>query len=79
MHKNFLIGGLLVLSFLGIADSTYLSYTALTGSSLACSIKGLDGCNVVAQSIYSHLFGIPLGVYGVIFYVLLFYFSRHWL
>jgi uncharacterized membrane protein len=72
MHKNFLLGGLLVLAFLGIADSSYLAYTALSGSKLVCSIKGLDGCNVVAQSIYSHLFGIPLGLYGVVFYSLLF-------
>ena len=72
MHKNFLIGGLLVLSFLGIADSWYLSYKALTGGALACTIKGLEGCNVVAQSAYSHLFGIPLGVYGVVFYVAMF-------
>ncbi len=68
MHKNFLISGLLLLSLLGIADSTYLSYEALTGGALSCTIKGLEGCNLVAQSIYSHLFGIPLGVYGVVFY-----------
>jgi uncharacterized membrane protein len=72
MHKNFLISGLIILSFLGFADSTYLSYTALTHTALTCSIKGLDGCNVVAQSVYSHLFGIPLALYGVGFYVLLF-------
>ena len=72
MHKNLLIVGLQILALLGLADSIYLSYTELTGSALACNIKGLDGCNIVAQSIYSHLFGIPLGVYGVVFYVLLF-------
>ena len=72
MYKNFLIAGLQVLALLGLADSVYLSYTELTGTSLTCSIKGLDGCNIVAQSPYSHLLGIPLGVYGVVFYVLLF-------
>jgi uncharacterized membrane protein len=72
MHKNFLIFGLLLLSLLGIADSTYLSYEALTGGALSCTIKGLEGCNVVAQSVYSHLFGIPLGVYGVVFYAAMF-------
>ena len=72
MHKNYLVLGLLILSFLGIADSWYLASKALFGGELACSIKGLDGCNQVAQSVYSHLFGIPLGIYGVIFYSLLF-------
>jgi uncharacterized membrane protein len=75
MHKKFMVVGLLVLSFLGIADSTYLAYTALTNTALTCNIKGLDGCNTVAQSPYSHLFGIPLGLYGVVFYGLVFILS----
>jgi uncharacterized membrane protein len=65
----------MILSFLGIADSYYLAYTAITGASLTCTIKGLEGCNVVAQSVYSHIFGIPLGVYGVVFYGLMFILS----
>ncbi len=72
MTKHPLILALLVLSFLGIADSWYLAESALTGSPLVCTINGLSGCNVVAQSVYSHLFGIPLGVYGVVFYGLKF-------
>ncbi len=68
MHKKLLISALILLTFLGAADSAYLAEKALTGSALTCSIKGLGGCNVVAQSAYSHLFGIPLGVYGVGFY-----------
>ena len=75
MHKNYLVLGLLVLSFLGIADSWYLASKALFGGQLVCNIKGLDGCNQVAQSVYSHLFGIPLGLYGVVFYSLLFIFT----
>jgi uncharacterized membrane protein len=62
----------LVFAFLGIADAWYLAQSAITGSSLSCSIEGLDGCNIVAQSAYSHLFGVPLGVYGVFFYALVF-------
>jgi len=66
---------LLVLAFLGLADSWYLAEKAITGGTLTCNISGLEGCNVVAQSAYSHLFGIPLGVYGVIFYVVIFLLS----
>ena len=72
MHKNFLIAGLQILSLLGLADSLYLSYDELTNTSLTCSIKGLDGCNTVAASVYSHVFGIPLAIYGVVFYALMF-------
>lgn len=59
---------LLVLSVLGLADSWYLAESALTDTPLVCGIENLDGCNIVAQSAYSHLFGIPLGVYGLLFY-----------
>lgn len=59
---------ILVLAFIGIADSWYLAESAVTGTDLACGIEGLDGCNIVAASPYSKLMGIPLGVYGVGFY-----------
>jgi len=62
---------ILVLSVLGLADSWYLADSALTGTPLVCGIDSIDGCNVVAQSVYSHLFGIPLGVFGVGFYAVL--------
>ena len=61
----------IVLALAGLLDALYLSDMALTGSELTCTITGLDGCNVVAQSVYSQFLGIPLAVYGVIFYSLL--------
>ena len=63
---------ILILGFIGLADAAYLAQSELTGNPLICNIQGLSGCNIVAQSIYSHLFGIPLGIYGVGFYGLLF-------
>jgi uncharacterized membrane protein len=72
MNRHVLAAFLLILAFLGLADSAYLAHAALTNTALVCNIAGLDGCNVVAQSAYSHIFGIPLGVYGVAFYGLLF-------
>ncbi len=62
---------IIVLALLGLADAVYLSDMALTGSELTCTITGLDGCNVVAQSAYSQFLSIPLALYGVIFYSLL--------
>lgn len=68
MSRSVLIGLLMVLVLIGIADSAYLAESAITDTPLVCDIEGLDDCNVVAQSPYSKLFGIPLGTYGVIFY-----------
>ena len=57
-----------VLALIGLADSIYLTDIAFTGSTLVCDIAGLDGCNVVAQSVYSKVLGVPLAAYGVLFY-----------
>jgi uncharacterized membrane protein len=62
----------LIFSFLGIADAWYLTQSAYTSSPLLCDIGGLDGCNTVAQSAYSHLFGYPLALYGVFFFGFIF-------
>lgn len=72
MRRSTLLALILTLAFLGIADAGYLAQAALTDTALNCGIDAIDGCNTVAQSEYSHLFGIPLGVYGVLFYGLLF-------
>lgn len=58
------------LALVGLADAIYLTEMALTGSQLSCDISGLDGCNVVAQSVYSKVFGLPLAAYGVMFFSL---------
>ncbi|MDP2816213.1 MAG: vitamin K epoxide reductase family protein [Rectinemataceae bacterium] len=73
MTRSLLIVLILILSFIGIADSWYLYQSAITDSALSCDLgSGLDGCNIVAQSAYSRLFGIPLGLYGVGFFALTF-------
>lgn len=73
MNRTLLLGGLIVLALFGIADSWYLYQSAVTDTALSCDIgAGLDGCNVVAQSAYSYLFGIPLALYGVGFFTVVF-------
>ncbi|MES2931647.1 MAG: vitamin K epoxide reductase family protein [Patescibacteria group bacterium] len=73
MNRSLLIVLILVLSFLGIADSWYLYQSAMTDTALSCDLgSGLDGCNIVAQSAYSRLFGVPLALYGVGFFALTF-------
>jgi uncharacterized membrane protein len=75
MTRTALLTLLLVLTFLGIADAWYLASAALDGTALACNITGiqsLSGCNQVAQSSYSQFLGLPLALYGVGFYGVLF-------
>lgn len=63
---------ILILAFFGLADSIYLTQSELSGTPLLCNIQNLSGCNVVAASQYSHLFGIPLAEFGILFYSLMF-------
>ena len=76
MNRNLLIVLLVVLSLFGIADSWYLYQSAVTDTALTCDIgAGLDGCNIVAQSPYSQFMGLPLALYGVGFFSVLFVLS----
>ncbi len=63
---------ILLLAFCGIADSAYLVQHEVNGTPLLCNIENLGGCNIVANSSYSHLFGVPLAEYGVLFYGIVF-------
>ncbi len=64
---------ILIFSFFGIADSVYLATHTTSGSLPSCSVGGaIDGCRVVAESSYSYLFGIPISMYGVVFYAVVF-------
>lgn len=63
----------LVLAILGLAISIYETYAEEWGSShlLGCSTKpgGTFDCGAVLTSPQSHIFGIPVAVLGVLFYV----------
>lgn len=59
---------ILILAFCGFADSVYLMQHAFDGVPLLCDIQNLSGCNVVAASHYSYIFGIPVAELGVLFY-----------
>lgn len=63
---------ILILAFLGLADSAYIAQHEMSGTPLLCDITNLSGCNIVVASPYSYLFGIPLAEYGIIFYSILF-------
>lgn len=63
---------ILILAFAGLADSVYLTQHKLNGTPLICNIQSLSGCNVVAESPYSKIFGVPLSEFGILFYSIVF-------
>jgi uncharacterized membrane protein len=68
--KRWGVALILVLAFFGLADSAYLAQSAASGTPLICDTR-LSGCNVVASSEYSQIFGIPVAEFGVLFYGIL--------
>ncbi len=61
---------MLALALVGAADSLYVAHGSYTGQPLWCPI--IEGCNTVANSPYSRMFGVPISYFGVVFYVLMF-------
>jgi uncharacterized membrane protein len=54
----------------GIGVAAYIAIEAAGGDAPAC-IAGSSGCETVANSTYSHLFGINIAVFGIVGYGLL--------
>jgi len=67
---KWLVIALLVLSFLGFADATFLSAEALIGEAPNCVI--FSGCEKVTTSSYSHIGPIPIAIFGALFYLSVF-------
>jgi uncharacterized membrane protein len=61
----------LVLSLLGLADSTYLTIAHFETNLLnvSCPVTSIDNCQKVTTGPWSHPFGIPVAILGLAFYV----------
>ncbi|PIZ94558.1 MAG: hypothetical protein COX81_03195 [Candidatus Magasanikbacteria bacterium CG_4_10_14_0_2_um_filter_37_12] len=57
----------LIFSIIGFCDSTFLAIKNLTGSYIGCGVNG--GCDIVTSSVYSTLFGIPVALFGTLYYL----------
>lgn len=58
-----------LLALAGIGVSAYLSYAYLWQQAIICG-ESL-GCDLVAQSAYSRMFGVPVAAYGLLTYMVL--------
>ncbi|HMI80169.1 MAG TPA: vitamin K epoxide reductase family protein [Solirubrobacterales bacterium] len=55
---------------LGIGVATYIAIVEAGGGAPAC-LAGGTGCETVAESSYSHVFGVNIAVFGIVAYALL--------
>lgn len=70
-HHFFII--FTILSLVGLVDSSYLTALHIRGVAPTCNI--LKGCEQVATSAYSSIFGIPVAFFGIAYYLCLFLFT----
>lgn len=64
---KWLIVTILVFSFIGFLDATFLTIEHYNGGTLQCFI--FDGCDEVLSSSYSAIGGIPTALFGAIYYL----------
>jgi uncharacterized membrane protein len=62
---------MLALAVIGVADTFYDSYAIYNGQLLWCP-PPIDGCNIFAKSPYGRVVDVPLGYFGLIFYLYMF-------
>ncbi len=65
---NWLLLGLSFFSLAGFLDSLYLTVKHYVGGPVPCSV--LSGCEKVLQSSYAAVFGLPVSLFGAIYYFL---------
>jgi uncharacterized membrane protein len=71
-RPRWLIPTSLVLVVIGLLTSIYLTYEHFTdNATLACSANGVIDCVKVTSSQWSKVFGIPVAVLGLAFFVVL--------
>lgn len=66
MKRLYRILIIFVAALVGLVDALYLLAHRISGEPLSCGASG--GCNIVAASPHSVLFGVPLSLLGVLFY-----------
>lgn len=66
---QFIILSILIL--LGFADSVFLTYEHYALTNIGCPVSPWINCLAVTTSKYSEIFGIPLALFGVIYYLLM--------
>ncbi len=74
MYRSLAKKIILWIALIGLADTAYLTYHRLLGSVPACYLSPvpLVNCDPVLTSSFAVFLGIPLAVYGFVYYLLVF-------
>ena len=64
---NWILWAIIVLALIGFTDASFLLAKRVSGTPIPCFIT--SGCDTVSKSPYSVLFGVPLSLLGMIFYL----------
>ena len=62
---------MLALALVGLGIAFYDAYAIYNGQALWCP-PPINGCNEVASSHYARIFNLPVGYYGVVYYLYMF-------
>jgi len=62
---------MIALALLGLAIAYYDSYSLYNGQQLWCP-PPINGCNEVANSSYARIYNLPVGYFGVVYYLYMF-------
>ena len=62
---------MILFALFGMADAFYDSYSIYNSNMLWCP-ETIDGCNTVANSPFGRIFDVPLGYFGLVFYLHMF-------
>ncbi|PIP86667.1 hypothetical protein COV42_00510 [Candidatus Campbellbacteria bacterium CG11_big_fil_rev_8_21_14_0_20_44_21] len=68
--KTLPINLLLLFSLIGFLDALYLTISHFQGNEAGCFL--VHGCDIVLNSKYSEIFGLPTAFLGLLFYLVIF-------
>ncbi len=70
---KWLFWAFIILSFIGFLDAAYLTAVHYLGITPNCTI--LEGCETVTTSKYATVFGVPIALFGAMYYLSVFLLS----
>ena len=75
--SNFAVIFFAIVSLIGLADTVFVTINHYKGIIPPCAL--LNGCETVLTSKYSEVFGVPIALFGALFYSAVFLFSLAYL